>query len=68
MTAQDRPGYKQPDPYLRAVDRYRKRGWMLACDCPCHWYPGIREAGPCCQMRGMRYIPAENAYLPWEQT
>ncbi len=56
---------RQPDPYLRAVDRYAKRGWALPCDCPCHWWPGIREGGDCCPSRGMRYIPAENAYVPW---
>ena len=55
----------QPDPYLRAVDRYAKRNWTLACDCPCHWWPEVGEARPCCRMRGMRFIAAEGTYMPW---
>ncbi len=56
---------QQVDPYLRTVGRYRKRNWDLKCDCPCHFYPGIREAVACCQMRGMKFIASENAYIPW---
>jgi hypothetical protein len=61
-----KPHERQPDPYLRIVDRYAKRGWTLPCDCPCHWWPDVREGAPCCERRGMRYIPAENAYVPWD--
>ncbi len=58
---------EQPvDPYILLVDRYRKRGWTLSCDCPCHfWRNATREAAACCRMQGMRYIPGENAYVPW---
>jgi hypothetical protein len=65
MTAPKRRRERQPDPYLRAVDRYDKRGWTLPCDCCCHWWPDVDEAVPCCPNRGMRYIAAENAYVPW---
>jgi hypothetical protein len=56
---------REPDPYLRTIDRYTKRGWTLPCDCPCHWWPHV-EHSPCCDSTGMRYIPAENAYVPWD--
>ncbi len=67
MTEPKRRRETQPDPWLRTVDRYRKRGWSLPCDCPCHGWPGIREAVPCCGNRGLRYIPAEDCYLPWPE-
>jgi hypothetical protein len=54
----------QPDPFIRAVDRYAKRGWDLPCDCPCHWWPDV-DHSPCCPSSGMRYIASEGTYLPW---
>jgi hypothetical protein len=67
MTAPRPKPQQHVDPYLRAVDKYRKRGWTLACDCPCHWFRGVREAVRCCDMQGMRYVAAENAYVPWTE-
>jgi hypothetical protein len=67
MTAPRRKPPQQTDPYLKAVDRHRKRGWTLACDCPCHWYRNVREAVRCCDSQGMRYVQSENAYVPWTE-
>jgi hypothetical protein len=64
MTAPKRREH-QPDPFVRAVDRYRARGWNLPCDCPCHWWRGVTEAIACCQMQGMAYIASEGTYMPW---
>ena len=64
MTAPKRREHR-PDPFVRAVDRYVKRGWNLPCDCPCHWWRGITEAIACCQMQGMAYIASEGTYMPW---
>jgi hypothetical protein len=63
------PRRREPpvDPYLHIIDKYRKRGWTLPCDCCCHFWPAIREAVPCCRSRGMRYIPSENCYTPWPE-
>jgi hypothetical protein len=66
MTAPKR-SEQQVDPYLRTVDRYRKRNWDLKCDCPCHWYRNVCEAVRCCEMQNMRYVAAENAYIPWPE-
>ena len=64
MTAAKRREH-HPDPYVRAVDRYAKRGWELPCDCPCHWWRRAGEAVACCPMRGMRFVASEGTYMPW---
>lgn len=66
MTAAKRREH-QPDPWLRTISRYAGRKWGLPYDCPCHGWPGIREAVRCCGSAGMRYIASEGAYVPWEQ-
>jgi hypothetical protein len=43
-----------PDRYVWATSRYAERG-LDACDCPCHWWPGVREAVLCCQNVGLAW-------------
>jgi hypothetical protein len=54
----------QPDRFVRETTRLHARA-RDACDCPCHWWPDVREAARCCGSAGMRYIATENAYIPW---
>jgi hypothetical protein len=54
----------QPDRFVRETTRLCTRG-RDACDCPCHWWPHVREAARCCGSADMRYITTEDAYIPW---
>ena len=58
----DRRYTREPDPYLRAVARNAARG-LTVCDCPCHWWPGVRAPVPCCPNRGWRW--AGDGFVPW---
>lgn len=52
------------DPYLRAV-RKLHASHRDRCDCPCHWYRNVREAKPCCQLAGLRYVASQDSYVPF---
>jgi len=53
---------RHPDPYVRATARFAQRG-LDVCDCPCHWWPGAKEAVACCPSRGLRW--AGDGFVPW---
>lgn len=57
---------RNPDRFVRETTRLRARG-RDTCDCPCHWWPDIRETIRCCPMAGMRYIAAEDLYIQWHR-
>jgi hypothetical protein len=53
---------RSPDRYVRATSRFAERG-LDVCDCPCHWWPGAREAVACCPNRGLRW--AGDGFVPF---
>jgi hypothetical protein len=53
---------RHPDPYVRVTSRFAERG-LDACDCPCHWWPGVKEAVACCPNRSLRW--AGDGFVPW---
>ena len=53
---------RHPDRYVRATGRFAQRG-LDVCDCPCHWWPAVKEAVPCCPNRGLRW--AGDGFVPW---
>jgi hypothetical protein len=53
---------RHPDRYVRATNRYAERG-LDVCDCPCHWWPDVKEAAACCPSRGLRW--AGDGFVPW---
>jgi hypothetical protein len=62
IAARHRRLARHPDPYVRATNRYAERG-LDVCDCPCHWWPAVREAVACCPNRGLRW--AGDGFVPW---
>jgi hypothetical protein len=50
------------DRYVRATSRFAQRG-LDVCDCPCHWWPAVKEAVPCCPNTGLRW--AGDGFVPW---
>jgi hypothetical protein len=56
---------RHPDRYVRATTRFAERG-LDVCDCPCHWWPDVKEAVPCCPNRGMRW--AGDGFVPWSDS
>jgi hypothetical protein len=53
---------RHPDRYVRATSRFAERG-LAVCDCPCHWWPNVKEAVACCPNRGLRW--AGDGFVPF---
>jgi hypothetical protein len=62
LKARQRRLASHPDRYVRATARLADRG-QDTCDCPCHWWPQVSEAVPCCPSRGLRW--AGEGFVPF---